>query len=471
VPHSEAPQSLLNDLREHGQEHVASWLAGLDVSRREALTAELSQTDFQRLDELCSLISAPPEPGRLDDLQPAPVIEFRERERELEEDARVRALGREALEAGRVCALTVAGGQGTRLRFDHPKGTYPISPVHGKSLFQLFAEQILAARRRYRCRLPWLVMTSTTNDAQTRAFFADRAFFDLGSDTVRFFPQGTNPILSAEGRLLRDEPASLLTGPDGHGGVFSALAKHGLLDWLDQQGVTAISYFQVDNPLVPVIDERFIGHHVGRRSEFSLKVIAKRSPTEGLGAAVLRDGRPRVIEYVDLPPDVASRQLPSGQLAFLYGSIAINVLSVAFAGRVAVRAQAMPWHIAKKQYTIVDDDGRRTLSPPEGCYKFERFVFDALELAQESLFVEVRRKDEFAPVKNADGEDSPATAREYLQRRWLSWLRQAGANVPPPGPLSEPFVEISPLYAADADELRGKLGPSADLAFPVVLDP
>lgn len=466
----EMPKELLENLREHGQEHVLGWLEELDEPQRNDLVEQLAELDFERLEKFKTLIRTPPTAISFEDVRPAPVERIPLSDDDAAAEEKVHRAGREAFSDDRVAALTVAGGQGTRLGYDHPKGTYPISPIREKSLFGLFAEQILAARRRYGCRMPWLIMTGPTNDAETRAFFQQHDYLGLGEATVRFFAQRTNPILDAEGRLLRGELDRLLVGPDGHGGVFEALARSGALSFLRDGGWDLISYFQVDNPLVTVADARFIGHHLRRNADFSCKVVPKRDPDEGLGIAVRKAGRPAVIEYIDVPAEVAEERLPSGRLRYRYGSIAIHLMDVPFCERVTGHEDSLPWHVAEKQYEIVNDEGEREPTAPDGCRKFERFVFDALAFAEECAFVEVRRDREFSPVKNAAGEDSPTTAREHMQRMWLHWLREAGADVAMPQDLSEPLIEISPLYAASAEELEERIEPGWSPSFPLVLE-
>jgi len=444
---------LVVTLREHGQERMALWLQRLRPEQRARLQEQLRAVDFEQLDEFRELIRTPPTEFGFNDVVPAPVKRLPLSEAEREAERKVEQLGRKALEGDRVAALTVAGGQGTRLRYDHPKGTYPISPIRRASLFQLFAEQILAARRRYGCRMPWLIMTSPTNDAETRRFFEERDYFGLGAETVHLFIQGTNPILDREGRLL----------------LFRALAESGLLERLRRAGHDLISYFQVDNPLVTVADPRFLGHHLSEGAEFSCKVVAKRDPGEGLGVAVHKAGQPMIVEYIDLPPEVATAREPTGMLRFLYGSIAIHIVEVPFAERVA-RAGRLPWHVARKRYEIVGPEGKKALSEPKGCYKFERFIFDALVFAERSAFVEVSRATEFSPVKSLDGPDSPDAARAALQRMWLEWLQGVGVAVEMPKDFSEPVVEISPLFASDAEELKERLRPDWKPSFPLLLE-
>lgn len=465
-----SPEQVVQRLRQFGQEHALRWLDALDDEGREKLLRQLASLDFNRLREFKALIDAPPTDISFDDVAPGPIVGLPLRESQKAAEEQVVQLGREAIEADRVAVVTVAGGQGTRLRYEHPKGMYPITPIRRKSLFQVLAEQILAARRRYGCALPWLIMTSQTNDAETRKFFGRNDFFQLGRATVHFFSQQVNPILDSEGKLLRTEKQCLLVGAGGHGGVFSGLSKSGLLDVLRNGGWDLISYCQVDNPLVTAVDARFLAHHLRKEAEFSCKVVPKREPEEGLGLVVLKGGKASVIEYVDVPEEIATARFLSGELRFPYGSIAIHIINVEFAERV-VKQQGLPWHIARKQYRVLDEQGHKVLSAPEGCHKFERLIFDALALADGCAFVEVRRETEFGPVKNAEGVDSPDSARRLMQQRWLEWLRQAGASFPMPRDYSSPVIEISPLYAADPDELKGRIQPGWQPSFPLLLEP
>jgi UDP-N-acetylglucosamine/UDP-N-acetylgalactosamine diphosphorylase len=464
-------ERVVEELRRHGQDRMVSWLDELGGDERERLLEQLDGLDWRRLEEFRLLLGTPPTDVSFADVRPAPIERLPLNEWQQEADQEVAQLGESAIKADRVAVLTVAGGQGTRLRYDHPKGMFPITPIRHKSLLEHFAESILAARRRWGCALPWLVMTSPTNDEETRAYFRDNNFLELGEDSVHFFVQRVNPILDEGGHLLLAERDRLLVGPDGHGGTFTALEETGLLGLLREGGWDLVSYFQVDNPLVTVIDPRFIGYHLKRGADFSCKVVPKRDPEEGLGLAVMKGDRPAVIEYVDVPEHIAAARLPSGQLKLRYGSIAIHVLDVPFAERVISEPEGLPWHVARKQYEIVGPDGEKQLSEPEACVKFERFIFDALQFADECAFVEVRRDTEFAPVKNYEGEDSPQTARELLQRCWLQWLREAGAEVEPPRDFAEPVLEISPLYALDPAELKDKVEEGYQPQFPLVLAP
>lgn len=459
-------QEIIDRVKENGQKHVLRWIGELSQDQREAFLDQLDRVHFEQVREFARLIDNPPAPRDLDNIEPAPVEQLPKNGKVPRRERQAPETGQNALQEDRVAALTVAGGQGTRLGYDGPKGAFPITPIRGHSLFRVLAEKLLAACRRYGCTLPWLIMTSPTNDAETRAFFEEQDFFGLQEKDVHFFQQRTNPILGPDGELLLSAKGELLVGPDGHGGVFRALSQSGLAARMLEQGFDLISYFQVDNPLVSVADPRFIGHHVEQEADFSCKVIPKRSPTEGLGAAVLEHDHPAVVEYIDLPPHLAEERNQEGELKYLFGSIAIHVIDTEFAGRMGQNDEALPWHVAEKNYESLGENGDLVAGE---CYKFERFVFDCLPHADGCAFVETRRETEFAPVKNAEGEDSPQTCRRALHNVWVKWLREAGVGVEELAD-SVSTVEISPLYATSAEELKDRLPAEFHPEPPVVLE-
>ena len=465
-------ENLISRVRQQGHEYILKGLGKLDPEERTRLLRQLAALDLDRLETFARLIgrgAADAEP--FESLQPAPVHGLAQTDAEKQRESEIRRLGREALSQDRVAALTLAGGQATRLGHDGPKGTFPITPVLGKSLFHVLAEKILAARRRYECRMPWFVMTGPDNDGQTRQFFQRNDFFGLGEDTVHFFSQAVNPILDAYGHMLLEEKGRLLVGPDGHGGVFEALNSSGALDSTRRGGWDLLTCSQVDNPLVRPADERFLGCHIGDEAELSCKVVTKRAPEEKLGIAALRDGRPAVVEYTELPDEMSRERETGGDLRFRYGSIAAHVISTAFVERMIQKRLALPWHVARKQYRVLDEWGEQVQAPGEGCYKFERFIFDALRYASDCSFVEVDRNAEFAPVKNADGQDSPATARLLMQTVWAEWIASMGFHVRDSRGRPDRPIEISPLFAESPEELRDRLPQDWEPGKQIVLEP
>ena len=368
--------------------------------------------------------------------------------------------GRELLAAGKVGAFLVAGGQGTRLGYDGPKGEYPITPVKNKSLFQVFAEQLLAHVRKAGRVIPWYVMTSDINDVPTRAFFHKHHFFGYPEEAVIFFPQGMMPAFSKDGRLLLAEKDSLALSPDGHGGSLRALKKSGALDDMRRRGVEHLSYFQVDNPLVYCIDPLFLGLHELTGSEMSSKTVPKAHAMERVGNFVVGDGALQVIEYSDLPETLAKQTNGDGSLRFNAGSIGIHVLRVNFIERLNEGGRLrLPWHRAEKKVPFIDERGKTVKPDKPNAVKLEQFVFDAIPLAKNALVYATERSEEFSPVKNAEGSDSPESCRRDQIRRAAGWLRGAGVEIPYRGHEPDAKIEISPLKAVCPEDLNGKPPP------------
>ncbi len=367
----------------------------------------------------------------------------------------------------------VAGGQGSRLGFDQPKGMFPVGPVSGKTLFQVHAEKVLALRRRYGPGLPLLVMTSPATDAETRRFFAEQKSFGLPPEEVFFFCQGTMPALDlGTGKLLLEAPGRLFLGPDGHGGTLTALRTSGLLDRLRQRGIEHIFYFQVDNPLVKVADPVFLGQHISHRAEVSSKVIPKLGPTDKLGNFVQVAGRCTIIEYSDLPEDLARQTDEQGRLRLWAGSPAIHVFDRDFLARMTEGEGRMPFHLARKKVPCLDDADRLIQPERENALKFEQFIFDVLPLAERWLVVETSREEEFAPLKNATGADSPEAVARAISNLAAEWLKAAGVNVPRGADGNAAVaLEISPLLALDATELAARLPRPVTIDGPRCFEP
>ncbi len=448
-------------LKALGQGHVLTFWPQLGDEQRCQLLADLDMVD---LAAVCTLardyLDSPSQAAAYVDLEPVAPLPCRPDLDQVGRYADAVRLGREWIAAGKVAALTVAGGQGTRLGFDGPKGMFPISPVRHKTLFQLFAESIQAVARRYGSTVPWYIMTSRDNDEATRAFFAEQRYFGLSAEDLFFFQQGVMPAFDRRGRLLLAEPHRLSLSPDGHGGTLLALRRSGALDDMARRGVEYISYFQVDNPLVSVLDPLFIGLHASTGSEMSSRSLPKANDFEKVGNFAWSGGRLFVVEYFDLPKALATARNADGSRKFNAGSPAIHVLTRSFVQRLTADEGrfALPWHRAEKKVPYVDASGQRVEPTEPNGIKLETFIFDALPLAENPLVLEASRTEQFSPVKNATGQDSADTARRDLIRRAAAWLEAAGCDVPQRSD-GEPdaVIEISPFLALDREELCEKL--------------
>jgi UDP-N-acetylglucosamine/UDP-N-acetylgalactosamine diphosphorylase len=448
------PTDLRQQLQRHRQEHVLAWWDRLDDNERRGLLEQLQSIDLGRLAQLFAEREDTYQPPDSSKIKPLDIVPA-----DAPDNTAMRAAGEEALRRGEVAVLVVAGGQGSRLGFDHPKGMYPVGSVSRKSLFQIHTEKVLALGRRYGKQPPFLVMTSSATDVETRQFFAENNYFGLPREAVSFFCQGTMPALDMEtGKLLFEAPGRLFLSPDGHGGTLTALAKSGVLEHLRRRGIHHLFYFQVDNPLVKVADPIFLGRHLSQHSEASSKIVPKQGPKDRLGNLVLVDDRCTMIEYSDLPDSLANERDVNGRLRLWAGSPAIHIFDVDFLARVTEGVGLLPFHTARKKVPYLDDTGQTVQPEKENALKFERFIFDVLPLAERWLVMETSHREEFAPLKNADGADSPRTVEAALTNLAADWLKRAGIEVPRAAN-GEPAValEVCPLFALDADEFAARV--------------
>ncbi len=420
----------------------AEALGGAVARRR--LEAELAALDRELLvRQRRALTTVPPVPDPADlqapELLPPSTVEAAE-------NAEARRLGLEALAAGRVAVVTLAGGQASRLGFEGPKGAFPLGPISGASLFQILAARLRRAGEVVGRPIPWVLLTGPDNDAATRAFFARHADFGLAPGQVRFVRQGTLPALSPEGDFLLAAPDRLFRNPDGHGGLYRALEGSGAHEALAAAGVDLLFTCQVDNALVPLVDPVFLGHHLRTGARITSKAVEKTDPAEKVGLlAEDGDGRGLCVEYSDMPAELQAERAADGGLRFRAGNVAIHVLDLDLAREVA--ASDLPLHLARKRARVLGDDG---LVGERDVVKFETFLFDAMPLAGPGKArVQLGlREDEFAPLKNRSGADSSATARAALVARDRRWLEAAGLAPPSEGP-----VELLPGAAWDVADL------------------
>lgn len=449
------PAELQERLDRHRQQHL---LVGFEQLDRATQTEFLRQLDSLDFEQLSSLFQKKDEPAAA--LPSAERIAALPVEAASDIGDSAKKKGEAALANGEVAVLLVAGGQGTRLGFDKPKGMYPVGTVSGVSLFQIHSEKVLALSRNYGKPVPFLIMTSTATHDDTVQFFQQHQFFGLDASQVHFFCQGTMPALDLKtGQLLLEQPGKLFLSPNGHGGTLTALADSGLLGQLKAEGVRHIFYQQVDNPLVYVADPAFLGRHIETESEASSKVVFKDRPEEKVGMLALVDGRCTIIEYSDMPAEMAAERDQSGELVYRAGNPAIHIFSVPFLERVTSGDSRLPFHLARKKVPYFDVESQENVIPTqENALKFELFIFDALPMADRWLAVSTPREEEFAPLKNASGNDSPETCKQLQSARFARWIEAAGGqvNLGAEGRPNFP-IEISPLFALNAAELQGKL--------------
>lgn len=366
-------------------------------------------------------------------------------------------LGLEAIRAGKVAVVTLAGGQGTRLGSSLPKGCFDIGLPSHKSLFQLQAERIIRLTKLTGTAIPWYVMTSGPTHQNTVDFFQSNVFFGLLPSQIKFFQQGVLPALSLdEGKIFLQSKGSLALSPDGNGGIYAALRTHGIIEELEAKGVQYVHMHSVDNCLVHMADPVFLGLCMERGVDCASKAVAKTDPKESVGILSRRcsDCKMVVAEYSELDPKLADAVDEQGSLCFNTANIAVHMFSTAFLRAICYDPSLhLPYHVAKKKIPSIDMESGVALTGPPIGIKLEAFIFDVLEHAQNPVILQVDRWAEFAPLKNASGsapEDTPEACRERLFALHKRWLGEAGALVLGEGP-----CEISPLisYAGEGLEV------------------
>jgi UDP-N-acetylglucosamine/UDP-N-acetylgalactosamine diphosphorylase len=449
--------SLRVTLKKCGQEHLFNFFPEMNSRQHEKIHMQLREINWKELDSLINnYVLRIPETVIPPDMNPAPYFPASPENDDQKERYRIAVKrGSELLRKGKVAALTVAGGQGTRLGYDSPKGTFQITPVENKTLFQYFAEKILRTGRKYECPLHWFIMTSKTNDSQTREFFQKNSFFGLQPSCVHFFTQGTMPAIGMDGKLLLEAKDSLSLSPNGHGGTLLALKLSGSIAQMRQLGIEYLSYFQVDNPLVSVADPLFIGLHFLEASEMSSRMLAKTGPFEKLGNFCIVNNRLNVIEYSDMPDRLAEMRNEDGHLRFIAGSPAIHIISVDFVEKLTEGGRLnLPWHRAVKKVPCIDAYGNPLVPDKPNAIKLETFIFDALPFAEKTMILEAKREDEFSPVKNPDGIDSAVSCRKMLVDKDVRRLEKAGVVIPR-NENGDPdcVIELSPLILLDDEDV------------------
>jgi len=460
-------QELFSHLKTFGQEHLLTFWDDLNNTERETLAAQINALDFAQIAELYERRKEPAESLTLADrASDPPAYKFStvtdptpcKISKPITTSEAIEA-GTEALRSGKVAFALVAGGQGTRLGFPHPKGMYPIGPVSEATLFQFHFEKVLAISRRYGCRVPYCIMTSPATHVETVSFLADKNYFGLPAEDVFVCCQGTMPAVSTEdGKVLLDSKGSIALSPDGHGGMLATMTKGSpsVLMQLRERGIEYLCYNQVDNPLVRIGSAEFLGYHILSDSELTSQVIRKRASSDKVGNIVEVDGLLYVIEYSDLPEAVGRQTNPDGSLKIWAGNIAVHVFNTELLDRASQSAAALPFHYARKKVPFVDlQSGERIKPDKENAIKFERFIFDLLPSAKNAVVVEVDPPNHYAPLKNAPGSpsDSPETVKRDISAMHTAWLRQAGATVQEGTP-----IEISPLFADSPEALAEKIG-------------
>ncbi len=327
-----------------------------------------------------------------------------------EEFEELKEIGTKEIKARKLAVVTMAGGQGTRLGHNGPKGTFDLGLDTHKSIFEILTDILKEARNEYDIDIPWYIMTSDENNEDTVKFFEKNEYFGYPKNCVTFFKQGKLPMVSEEGKILIDENHKIKEAADGHGGIFHSMFKEGIVYDMKARGIEWVFIGGVDNVLVKPVDPILIGLAVKNKVLAAGKSIIKANPEENVGVFCKRNGRPSVIEYSEITPEMAEERDETGELKYGESHILCNLFSLQAIEKVG--QMKLPYHVAFKKAKYINEDGVLVNPESPNAYKFEAFLFDAFECLDSLAILRVKREDEFAPVKNAEGVDSPETARK-----------------------------------------------------------
>ena len=398
-------------LKKYNQEHLLNGYENLDENKKKMLLDQIFSIDFELINSLYENTKKELN-SSADKIEP---MEYLDKYKLNDKYKYYEKLGKDAIKQGKLAAVTMAGGQGTRLGHNGPKGTYDIGLDSHKSLFELLADALKEEGKKYDVVIPWFIMTSRENNKETVEFFEKNKFFGYRKDKdIFFFIQGELPMVDTEGKILIGEDGLIKQAADGHGGIYESLVKNGMTQKMRQLGVEWIFIGGVDNCLVKMVDPILMGLAIQKHVTAAGKSVVKANPQEKVGVFCKKNGRPSVVEYTEIPKEMAEAKNENGELVYGESHILCNLFNIDAVERMG--SKPLPYHSAFKKATYIDKDGNKVVPDGPNAYKFEAFLFDAFGELDDMAILRVKREEEFAPVKNASGVDSPETARELYRK-------------------------------------------------------
>ncbi len=400
-------------LKKYGQEHLLNHYNNLDEKKKEILLNQIHHIDFELVKKLYDSTKEQ-KTSTSDKITP---IEYLDKFKLNDQYKYYESIGKKAIKEGKLAAVTMAGGQGTRLGHSGPKGTYDIGLDSHKSLFELLADNLKEEGKKYGVMIPWFIMTSRENNKDTVEFFEKHRYFGYKKDkNIFFFEQGELPMMDTEGKILIGEDGLIKLAADGHGGIYESLVKSKMTKKMRELGIEWVFIGGVDNCLVKMVDPVLMGIAIDKKVTVACKSVVKANPHEKVGVFCRKNGKPNVIEYSEITDDMAEATDENGELLYGESHILCNLFSIDAIERMG--AEPLPYHVAFKKAKYIDKDGNLVVPDSPNAYKFEAFLFDAFGEVDDMAVLRVKREEEFAPVKNSDekGVDCPKTARELYKK-------------------------------------------------------
>ena len=394
-------------LKEQNQEHILNY----QIENKEELLDKILTINFEQLNKLYEKAIKKEE---IVEAKVEPISYVDKENLSIKDKENYEKIGEKIIKEGKYAVVTMAGGQGSRLGHNGPKGTFDFGLESKKTIFEVLCDNLKEAYKRYKIYIPWYIMTSKQNHEETIKFFEEKKYFDYPKENIYFFKQGELPVLNEEGKLLLDKDGYLNEAADGHGGIFVSMRRNGVIEDMEQRGIKWAFIGPVDNILANMVDEIFIGLCEKRKVLAGGKSIIKAYPEERVGIFCKRKNRPSVIEYTEISKEMSEMTDEKGQL--VYGESHINCNLFHIDSIKEISKDKLPYHSAHKKIEYLNEEGKIVKPEKENAYKFEAFIFDAFEQLDDMAILRVKREEEFAPIKNAEGKDSPQTAVELYKK-------------------------------------------------------
>ena len=406
----------IETLKKYNQEHILKYFDLVNEEKKQDIIKQIESIDFEQLKNLYNISNS-----NIDKAVKGVIIEhvpFVDKYKQ-DEDAlsNMKEQGENVICSGKYAVVTMAGGQGTRLGHDGPKGTFLLNvKPRPKYLFEILAENLKRENEKYKVTIPWYIMTSTENNEKTVSFFKEHKYFGYPEDSIMFFNQGNLPLLSEDGKILIDENYNIKVASDGNGSIYKAMDREGVLLDMQKRNIKWIFIGAVDNAILNMCDPYLLGLAINQNTQIASKSVVKIDPHEKVGVFCEKDSKPSVIEYTELPEEMATETDEEGELLFGESHIMCNLYSIEALQKIA--KQNLPYHSAHKKANYLNEEGKLVKTDKPNSYKYEAFIFDGFNYFDDISILRGRREEDFAPIKNKEGVDSPKTAKELYEKYW-----------------------------------------------------
>ena len=405
-------------VKKYNQEHLLKYIDLISTNEgKNKLINDIENIDFEKLNRLFAL-SNQNFKNSMKTVMLEHIRVFDKSRFSDEENNEILKIGEDIIANNQYAVVTMAGGQGTRLGHKGPKGTFILNvKPEPKSLFQIIAENLIKANNKYGIILNWYIMTSTENNDETVKYFENNNYFGYNSENVKFFKQGNLPLLSEDGKLVINSEYRIKYAASGNGTIYQAMLNDGVIDDMKSKGIKWVFIGSVDNALLNMVDPMLLGLTKKRGTEIASKTIVKNSPYEKVGVFCKKNGKPGVIEYSEIPETLIEEVDENGELMYGESHIMCNLYTLDAIEKIA--NVELPYHSAHKKVDFMQEDGNMFYAKEANGYKYEAFIFDGFELFDDITLYRGKREEDFAPVKNAEGVDSPETATKLYNDFWF----------------------------------------------------